>query len=122
MRSSFILPTWAPWVKPYLIRQFYESDAAGCLDDALFDKVSWSLYVRCDSFICWYDPWFPPFSNQQTDAPTGWDLLIGGRLDIVVDFLDHLSYGPSSTTGIQQNLEEWREKMNRSPHWMQKRK
>ncbi len=45
------LPTWAPKVKPYLIRRLYESDALGRLDDALLDEVGWALAARCQSFI-----------------------------------------------------------------------
>jgi|WetSurMetagenome_2_1015567.scaffolds.fasta_scaffold555367_1 hypothetical protein len=45
------LPTWPPRVKPYLIRQLYESDAQGALDADLLDEVGWALYSRCDSFL-----------------------------------------------------------------------
>jgi hypothetical protein len=202
--DSFILPTWAPRVKPYRIRQLYESDAAGCLDDELLDQVGWALYARCSSFIkacearqgrapcpvcgaavshglkpkeilhcpacgweCTWRAYSDTIRNQQLDGgpevialfqqfmdtfpkaiepaqkmllidalihgfhhfltsgqtrrPVGIN-LISGHLDFVVDFLDHLSYSPGSTPGTHQNLEEWREKMTKSPHWKQKRK
>jgi predicted RNA-binding Zn-ribbon protein involved in translation (DUF1610 family) len=51
MKSSLILPTWAPRVKPYRVRRLYESDAQGLLDPDLVDDVGWALYSRCDSFI-----------------------------------------------------------------------
>ena len=51
MKNSIILPTWAPRVKPFLIRRLYESDAHGCLDDELLDEVGWALYARCVSFV-----------------------------------------------------------------------
>src|SRR5690242_19669400 len=51
MKQTFILPTWAPRVKPYLIRRLYESDAQGMVDLPLLDEVGWALYSRCDSFI-----------------------------------------------------------------------
>jgi len=51
MKKEFILPAWAPRVKPYLIRRLYESDAQGLLDVELLDQVGWALYFRCESFL-----------------------------------------------------------------------
>lgn len=45
------LPTWAPRIKPYLIRRLYENDAKGICDEELLEQVGWSLYSRCKSFI-----------------------------------------------------------------------
>jgi len=194
MKKTFILPTWAPRVKPYLIRQLYESDAAGLLDTELLDKVGWALYARCDSFIkacdarkgcalcpvcgevvshalkpkeimrcpscgweCTWRAYSETIRNQQLDGgpevillfqqyldqfpkahspaekmlaidalihgfhhfirsgrtrrPVGIN-LIDGHLDFVIDFLDRLSVGPGSTPGVQQTLEQWREKIH----------
>jgi hypothetical protein len=49
--KGIVLPTWAPRVKPYLIRRLYESDDQGVLDTDLLDEVGWALYARCESFI-----------------------------------------------------------------------
>jgi hypothetical protein len=186
LSNSVILPTWATRLKPYLIRQLSESDAAGYLADELLDEVGWALYVRCDSFIiacearqrqapcpvcgefvfhglkpkeilhcptcgweCTWRAYYDTIRNQQLDGgpevvalfqqymdafpktvepahkmllidglihgfhhfltsgrrrrPVGIN-LISGHLDFVVDFLDHLSYDPSSTPGPRQNL------------------
>lgn len=51
MQTPTPLPNWSPRVKPYLIRQLYESDAQGRLDEQLADEVGWALYSRCDSFL-----------------------------------------------------------------------
>ena len=51
MKKPFLLPVWAPRLKPYLFRRLYESDAQGYLDIELLDKVGWALYSRCDSFL-----------------------------------------------------------------------
>ena len=51
MKKEYILPTWAPRLKPYLIRRVYEGDAQGLLDSELLDKVGWALYARCESFL-----------------------------------------------------------------------
>ena len=51
MKEPVHLPTWAPRVKPYLIRQLYENDAQSLLDRTLMDKVGWALHARCDSFL-----------------------------------------------------------------------
>lgn len=51
MKPSYRLPTWAPRVKPYLIRRLYESDAQGLLDADLLDNVGWALHARCESFL-----------------------------------------------------------------------
>jgi hypothetical protein len=40
--------------------------------------------------------------------------LIGGRYHEVVDFLDNLSYGPSSTPGLQATRKTWRQTINRT--------
>jgi hypothetical protein len=52
-------------------------------------------------------------TSGRTRRPVGIN-LISGYLNFVVDFLDHLSYDPSSTPGTRQNLELWREKINSS--------
>jgi hypothetical protein len=51
MKQLPTLPTWAPRIKPYLIRQLYENDAQGLVDIELLDKVGWILYFRCQSFV-----------------------------------------------------------------------
>lgn len=51
MKQPYVLPKWAPRVKPYLIRRLYECDAQGLLDSELLDEVGWALYSRCDNFI-----------------------------------------------------------------------
>jgi hypothetical protein len=40
---------WAPKVRQYKIRQLYENDAQGLLDEDLIDEVGYSLYARCES-------------------------------------------------------------------------
>jgi hypothetical protein len=40
--------------------------------------------------------------------------LIQGRYHEVVEFLDQLSYSPSSTPGTQQTLSDWRQTMNQT--------
>jgi hypothetical protein len=40
--------------------------------------------------------------------------LIDGHLEFVIDFLGHLSSGPTSTRGIQQTQAEWRENIRSS--------
>jgi len=50
-KTAAILPTWAPRVKPNLIRRLYESDALGIYDEELLNEVGWRLYSRCLSFI-----------------------------------------------------------------------
>jgi len=51
MSPSQILPTWAPRVKPYLIRRLYERDAQRLCDEDLLNEVARALYSRCESFI-----------------------------------------------------------------------
>ncbi len=51
MKPPVVLPSWAPRVKPHLIRRLYESDAQGILDDGLLDEVGWRLVSRCQSFL-----------------------------------------------------------------------
>ncbi len=51
MSPSWKLPTWAPRVKPQLIRRLYENDAQGFCDEQLLDEVGWALYSRCKSFV-----------------------------------------------------------------------
>jgi hypothetical protein len=46
-----ILPEWAPRVPQSLIRQIYENDAQGMLDESLIDEVGWALRARCESFV-----------------------------------------------------------------------
>jgi len=51
MNHKEILPEWAPRVKQWKIRRFYELDAQGIYDDELIDEVGYSLLSRCQSFI-----------------------------------------------------------------------
>ncbi len=194
MKTSGLLPVWAPRIKPYLIRRLYESDARGIYDDELLNEVGWELYSRCESFIqamqasqgktrcpvcgavvlhslaaaeiqrcaaCgWECPWrdylktirnqqlnggpevvelfqnyveqFPKadeppkkmllidilihgfhhyLSSGRTRRPVGVN-LIDGDLQFVMEFLDRLTYGSRSTTGLEQNRQEWREHIN----------
>ncbi len=193
-KKDAVLPTWAPRVKPYLIRRLYESDAQGRLDDELLETVGWGLYSRCDSFLlarqardgrlacpacgtvillgsypkgiihcpacgweCSARAYLDTMENQQlvggpevvalfqyyvdefpkaqeptqkmllidglihgfhhfltsgrTRRPVGIN-LIDGHLEFVIDFLDHLSYGPGSTPGVQDTFQAWREKIH----------
>jgi len=193
-KKDVVLPTWAPRVKPYLIRRLYESDAQGRLDDELLETVGWGLYSRCDSFLlacqarqgripcpacgtiilldsrpkdalhcpacgweCSARAYLATMNNKQlnggpevvalfqryidefpkaqepaqkmllvdglihgfhhfltsgrTRRPVGIN-LIDGHLEFVVDFLDHLSYGPGSTPGVQETLQQWQEKIH----------
>ena len=194
MKEAYILPVWAPRVKPFLIRRLYEGDAQGLLDPDLLDEVGWALYSRCDSFLlaaeanrgrlrcpvcqapvlreaqpkeklhctacgweCTFQAYLKTFKNQQLDGgpevaalfreytqkfPKGEDPaakmllidglihgfhhflrsgrtrrpvginLISGHLEFVVDFLDHLSVGPGSTSGVQETQAAWREKIH----------
>jgi hypothetical protein len=193
-KKTTILPTWAPRVKPYLIRRLYESDAQGILDLELLETVGWGLYSRCDSFLlaaqarqgkvpcpacgtiillgsrpkgilncpvcgweCSSKDYLDTLKNQQLNGgpevvalfqhyvdefpqalePTRKMLLIdelihgfhhflvsgrtrrsvginliSGHMEFVVDFLDHLSYGPGSTPGVQETLQQWQEKIH----------
>ncbi len=196
-KKGAVLPTWAPRVKPYLIRRLYESDAQGRLDDELLETVGWGLYSRCDSFLqacqarqgrlpcpacgtvillgsypkgiihcpscgweCSARAYLDTMDNQQlvggpevvalfqhyvdefpkaqepaqkmllvdglihgfhhfltsgrTRRPVGIN-LIDGHLEFVIDFLDHLSYGPGSTPGVQDTFQTWREKIRNQP-------
>lgn len=40
---------WAPKVRGFKIRQLYENDARGILDEDLIDEVGYALYARCES-------------------------------------------------------------------------
>jgi hypothetical protein len=51
MGKTVILPTWAPRVKPHLVRRLYGNDAQGICDEELLDDVGWKLHARCQSFI-----------------------------------------------------------------------
>jgi hypothetical protein len=42
---------WAPRLKPEKLRQLYETDARGILDEDLLDEVAFALYSRCDSLL-----------------------------------------------------------------------
>ncbi len=42
---------WSPRVRPELIRQLYESDAAGLQDNDLCNEVGWRLYLRCQTIV-----------------------------------------------------------------------
>jgi ribosomal protein L37AE/L43A len=48
--------------------------------------------------------------SGRTRRPVGVN-LIDGHLDFVVDFLDHLTYGPGSTPGLFQTYAGWRDKI-----------
>jgi hypothetical protein len=43
--------------------------------------------------------------------------LIEGRLNEVIDFLDSLSYGESSTNGLLENRQDWVEKSQNARNW-----
>ena len=45
------LPTWAPRVKPELIRRLYAGEAAGLLDGELLDEVFYAMRARCESIL-----------------------------------------------------------------------
>ncbi len=49
-------------------------------------------------------------TSGRTRRPVGVN-LIDGHLGFVVDFLDHLTYGPGSTPGTQETHAAWREKI-----------
>jgi ribosomal protein S27AE len=52
--SSFtdgIRPHWYPRVPPHLIRQLYENDARGLLDEELIHEVGVALLLRCRSIL-----------------------------------------------------------------------
>ncbi len=42
---------WAKKVPQILIRQLYEKDALGIIDEELIDEVGWALYARCESIL-----------------------------------------------------------------------
>jgi hypothetical protein len=42
---------WAPKVRPEKIRQLYERDALGILDEELIDEVGLALHARCASIV-----------------------------------------------------------------------
>jgi hypothetical protein len=42
---------WAPKVRPDRVRQLYERDALGIVDDELIDDVGLALYARCESIV-----------------------------------------------------------------------
>jgi len=50
-KHKYILPEWAPRVKPGKVKQLYELDAKGIYDEELIDDVGWALHARCMSFI-----------------------------------------------------------------------
>lgn len=52
--------------------------------------------------------------SGRTRRPVGIN-LIDGHLEFVMDFLDHLSYGPGSTPGVEQIRAAWRESIRRPP-------
>jgi hypothetical protein len=47
-------------------------------------------------------------TSGRTRRPVGIN-LIDGHIEFVLDFLDHLSYGPGSTAGTQETHAAWRE-------------
>ena len=46
-----MLPEWAPRVPQAKIRQLYERDAQGILDDELIDEVAYAFYARCENIL-----------------------------------------------------------------------
>jgi hypothetical protein len=50
-KKVYLLPVWAPRVKPLRIRRLYEMDALGACDEELLDEVVWGLRARCQSFL-----------------------------------------------------------------------
>ncbi|HEY3340809.1 MAG TPA: hypothetical protein VGK81_02280 [Anaerolineae bacterium] len=46
-----IRPTWAGRVKQHMIRQLYENDAQGILDEELINEVGLGLLLRCQSIL-----------------------------------------------------------------------
>ena len=40
---------WARRIRPHKIRQLYENDAAGILDEDLINDVGYALYARCEA-------------------------------------------------------------------------
>jgi hypothetical protein len=40
---------WAPKVRQFKIRQLYENDAQGLVDEELIDEVGYALYARCEA-------------------------------------------------------------------------
>ncbi len=42
---------WAPKVRPEKIRQLYERDSLGIVDDDLIDDVGLALHARCESIV-----------------------------------------------------------------------
>jgi hypothetical protein len=40
---------WAPKLRQYKIRQLYENDAKGIIDEELIDEVGYALYARCEA-------------------------------------------------------------------------
>ncbi|MBN1934802.1 MAG: hypothetical protein JW934_09060 [Anaerolineae bacterium] len=44
-------PRWAPKVSAAKIRQLYERDALGLIDEELIDEVAYAFYARCQSIL-----------------------------------------------------------------------
>jgi hypothetical protein len=44
-------PEWAPRVSTQKIRQLYQNDAIGIVDEELLDDVGTTLYCRCESIL-----------------------------------------------------------------------
>lgn len=136
MTSSQKLPTWAPRVKPRLIRRLYENDAQGLCDEDLLNEVGWALYSRCESFItaieashgrvrcpgcgeivfhhlktsevlhCWVCAWECTYKAYNETIR---NQQLNGGPEVVGLFQDYINYGPQNTPGLQQNRAEWRE-------------
>ncbi len=195
MDSPRKLPVWSPRVKQKLIRELYENDAQGFIDEELINEVGWALRARCESFVAavgamrgrvtcpacgaiilhhrqadeilhcpqcdWELPWkdyFATIQHKQLSGADpvmaffqdfvdrfpkarepqekmvlidtlihGWHLnmirdipletraagvnLIEGNYHEVVEFLDGLSSGEASTTGVREKRQEWRAKL-----------
>ena len=56
------------------------------------------------------------WAQGQTTRPCAIN-LIEGRLTEIVDFLDSLTYGPSSTSGLNEQRQEWIEKSKNVRSW-----
>lgn len=61
--------------------------------------------------------WYVKFGNTRAVAVN----LLQGRLWEIVEFLDELSRGPESTTGVEERYREWQENSRNMRSWAQKR-
>jgi len=49
--DTYRVPRWAPKVSRIKIRQLYEKDAQGIVDQELIDEVAYAFFVRCQSIL-----------------------------------------------------------------------